>query len=261
LIEEVDGNNVEEVLDIIGKNPLHNIILIADVTQLKDWCDVRLLRRNQKIESVFALYRDLDFLAGAFWSKDVESLQTLIGSYGEILQNVNMVFICTKKQLELLRDVSKSIEAIKERQMIMDDPSMLECDEVSPTVRLTMSEAEEMRELYRICGTPAWTPNALNLGPFFGVRNKEGKLVSVAGVHFVTKFGAEIGNIATHPEYRRKGFAACCTAAVTKELLKDSACVLLHFFEENVSAQKMYEKMGFVYSEADPVFFTKTTMK
>jgi predicted GNAT family acetyltransferase len=124
-----------------------------------------------------------------------------------------------------------------------------------------MSEAEEMRELYRICGTPAWTPNALNLGPFFGVRNKEGKLVSVAGVHFVTKFGAEIGNIATHPEYRRKGFAACCTAAVTKELLKDSACVLLHFFEENVSAQKMYEKMGFVYSEADPVFFTKTTMK
>ncbi|MHA1907533.1 MAG: GNAT family N-acetyltransferase [Candidatus Thorarchaeota archaeon] len=259
MIESVDGSNISAVLDIIGKQPLHNIILIADVTQLKDWCDIRLLRREDAIVAVFALYRDLDFLAGAFWSKDVESLRTLVESY-EILQGASMVFICTDKQLEILRPLTTELEAFKERQMVMHDPSMLECEEHAPTVRLTMDDAEEMRELYRICGTPAWTPNALNLGPFYGVRNEEEKIVSVAGVHFVTDYGAEIGNIATHPDYRRRGYAACCVASVTKELLRESACVLLHFFDDNIAAQKLYEKMGYVYSEADPVYFTKARM-
>ncbi|MCK5150733.1 MAG: GNAT family N-acetyltransferase [Candidatus Thorarchaeota archaeon] len=260
MIEQVDENNIKDVLEIIGEFPMHNIILIADVTQLKDWCDVRLIRREGEIRGVFALYQDLDFLAGAFWTHSDDALRSLVENYGEILRGAKMIFICTEKQLEILRAVTSEVEALKERQMVMDDPSMLECEEIAPTVRLTMDDAEELRELYRICDTPAWTPNALNLGPFFGVKDQEGKIVSVAGVHFVTEYGAEIGNVATHPEHRRKGYAACCVAAATKELLKGSARVLLHFFEDNNAAQKLYEKMGFVYSDADPVYFTKATM-
>jgi ribosomal protein S18 acetylase RimI-like enzyme len=261
LIEDVDDNNIAEVLDIVGKHPLDNIILIADITQLKDRCDVKLLRENHEIMSVFALYKDLDFLAGAFWTRDSDSLQRIIVSYGETLQKANIVFICTNEQLELLEQVAAAVNPIKERRMVIHDSLQLECEVVAPSVRLTMSDIDEMREIYRLSGTPAWTPNALDYGPFFGVRNKEGELVSIAGVHFVTEYGAEIGNIATHPKYRRKGYAACCTAAVTKELLKGSACVFLHFFDDNIAAKKLYEKMGFVYSDSDPVFFTKTILK
>ncbi len=260
LIEQVDESSINDVLEVISELPMHNIILIADVTQLRDWCDVRLIRREGEMRGVFALYQDLDFLAGAFWTHSADALRSLVESYGEVLRGAKMVFICTEKQLESLRAVALEVKALKERQMVMDDPSMLECEETAPTVRLSMDDAEELRELYRICDTPAWTPNALNLGPFFGVRDQQGRIVSVAGVHFVTEYGAEIGNIATHPEHRRKGYAACCVAAATKELLKSSARVLLHFFEENIAAQKLYEKMGFVYSDADPVFFTKATM-
>ena len=150
---------------------------------------------------------------------------------------------------------------MKERQMVMEDPAKIICRNSSAAHRLSMDDAHSLRELYTISGTPAWTPNALSLGPFYGVRNSEGTLVSVAGVHFVTEYGSEIGNIATHPDYRRKGYAECCVAAVTQELLKNSARVLLHFFADNTGAQKLYERMGFVYSEADPVYFTRVDMK
>ncbi|MFW9908004.1 MAG: GNAT family N-acetyltransferase [Candidatus Thorarchaeota archaeon] len=260
MIEIVDESNNIEVLEIIGSSPLENIILIADVTQLKDWCTVRLLRKRGRIQSIFSLYRDLDFLAGAFWSKNLDSLRRLIASFGTTLRGSMMVFICTSQQLEILTSIAADVEPFKERQMVMEDPSKLICDDVSPVHRLSMEDAEELRELYRVCGTPAWTPNALNLGPFFGVRDERGTIVSVAGVHFVTEYGAEIGNVATHPNHRRKGYAMCCIAAVTKELLEDSQRVILHFFEENVAARQLYERMGFEYSEADPVYFAKAKL-
>jgi len=139
----------------------------------------------------------------------------------------------------------------------MEDPSQLKCKEHAETFRLSENDIDDLRELYGLSGTPAWTPNALNLGPFFGVRDEDGKVIAVAGVHFVSKYGTELGNIATHPDHRRKGYAQCVVAAATKELLKDSDRVVLHFFGDNRPAQKLYEKMGFVYSSADPVYFTK----
>jgi len=260
LIEDVSEENINEVLDIIGKSPFENIILIADVTQLKDWCEVKLIRSEGRIQGIFSLYRDLDFLAGAFWTRDANYLRTLIESYGTDLQGAKMVFICTYQQLQMLQEIAKGVEPIKERQMVMEDPTKLVCEEVASVDKLSMNDAEELSELYKVCNTPAWTPNALNFGPCYGVKDENGRIVSVAGVHFVTKFGSEIGNVATHPDHRRKGYAICCIAATTKEVLKGSDRVLLHFFEDNIGAQKLYEKMGFIYSPVDPVYFTKVTL-
>ncbi len=260
MIENVSEANITEILEIIGKSPFENIILIADVTQLRDWCEVKVVRLDGRIQGIFSLYRDLDFLAGAFWVHDAKWLKILIDSYGAVLQDAKMVFICTAQQLEVLQETAKEIEPIRERQMVMEDPSKLVCREVAPVDRLTIDDAEELRELYRVCGTPAWTPNALDFGPFYGVRDEQGKIVAVAGVHFVTKFGSEIGNVATHPDHRRKGYAICCIAATTKEVLKGSDRVLLHFFEDNIGAKRLYEKMGFVYSPTDPVYFTKASL-
>ncbi len=257
MISRAQDKDIQEILDIISESPLENIILIADLTQLREWCDIRLLREDGDIKGVFSLYKDLDFLAGAFWTDSSDILVELIADYGKTLKEANMVFICTASQLQLVRKIAKHIEAIEERQMVMEDPSQLKCKEHAETFRLSENDIDDLRELYRLSGTPAWTPNALNLGPFFGVRDEDGKVIAVAGVHFVSKYGTELGNIATHPDHRRKGYAQCVVAAATKELLKDSDRVVLHFFGDNRPAQKLYEKMGFVYSSADPVYFTK----
>jgi len=63
--------------------------------------------------------------------------------------------------------------------------------------------------------------------------------------------------VATHPDFRRRGLASSCVRAVADELLIDIPIVILHFFEENRPAQLLYERMGFSYSNNDPVYFTK----
>ena len=75
----------------------------------------------------------------------------------------------------------------------------------------------------------------------------------------MTSYGTEIGNVATHPDHKRKGYAAACIKAVVDEVLETSELVILHYFDENVPAKKLYEKMGFGYSEADPVYFVRAT--
>jgi len=261
-IDKADEDDIQSVLNIVSKSPEENIILIADLTQLREWCDVRVAKDDDdEIVGIFALYKDLDFLAGAFWVVTSEVLEDLMQSYGNVLKETEMVLICTSNQIQMLRQIGAEVEAIQERQMIMEDPSQLKCREFTETYRLTSEDTDDLREIYKLSGTPAWTPNALNLGPFFGVRNDEERIIAVAGVHFVSKYGAEIGNIATHPEFRRKGYAQCCVAAVTREVLRESERVVLHFFSDNLPAQSLYEKMGFIYSSADPVYFTKVTLK
>ena len=121
---------------------------------------------------------------------------------------------------------------------------------------LGSDDTEELAELYRLCGTPAWTSEAMKFGPFVGIR-EENKIVSVAGVHFVTEYGAEVGNVATHPDFRGKGYASECVKSVICAIEDKTPVVVLHFFMDNIPAQRLYENMGFKYSEVDPVYFTR----
>lgn len=259
MIESLNETNLPEILEIIGQHPLANITLIADCTQLKKWCDVRILREEDEITAIFSLYKDLDFLAGAFWTTDSESLGRLLESYK--LKNQELVVICTTEQVDIIEPLSKSLEPIQERQMVADrETELASWGEGNPR-RVTMKNAEQLKELYEICGTPAWTPNALELGPFYTIRDDKGDFVSVAGVHYVTPYGTEVGNVATRPDSRRRGLASKCVHAVANDVLQTSELVVIHFFEENQGARDLYERMGFHYSEVDPVFFTKLTLK
>ena len=250
---------VDDVLSILAEDSLSNIVMIADCTQLREWCDVRVLIREGSIDAVFSLYSDLDFLATAFWCRDVESLRQVMADYSERLVGKEFVAICTKEQLQQFGEACVILKPIEERQMIASRATHLQCDCKSEPVRLSMKDAEQLKELYRLSGTPAWTPNAMNLGPFYGIVEDDGTITSVAGVHYVTPYGTEIGNIATHPEHRRKGYAAACLMAVVEEVLKNSELAILHYYADNTPAQRLYENMGFEYSDADPVYFVRAT--
>jgi RimJ/RimL family protein N-acetyltransferase len=149
------------------------------------------------------------------------------------------------------------LKPVKERQMIADKDTQLICECKSTPIRLSMKDVKQLKELYRLSGTPAWTPSAMNLGPFYGIKENDGTITAVAGVHYVTPFGTEIGNIATHPDHRRKGYAAACVKAVVEEVLETSELVILHYFADNTPAQRLYENMGFRYSGVDPVYFVR----
>ncbi|MFW9974250.1 MAG: hypothetical protein ACFFDQ_03140 [Candidatus Thorarchaeota archaeon] len=106
------------VIDILAQDSLSNIILIADCTQLQEWCDIRVLTNDGQIDAIFSLYSDLNFLATSFWSRNVESLKRLMGDYSGKLGNKEFVAICTEKQLSQFREACIIIQPTKERQMI-----------------------------------------------------------------------------------------------------------------------------------------------
>jgi len=252
---------IDDVIDILAKDSLSNIILIADCTQLREWCDIRVLTIEGRIDAVFSLYSDLDFLATAFWCRDIDSLKLIMRDYLDRLGNKEFVAICTEEQLSQFGEACLIIKPTKERQMIADKSTRLYCECEAEPVKLTLENTKQLKELYRLSGTPAWTPNAMNLGPFYGIIEDDGRITSVAGVHFTTPYGTEIGNIATHPDFLRKGYASACIMAVVEEVLETSELALLHYFADNIPAQNLYEKMGFKYSRADPVYFVRATCK
>jgi GNAT superfamily N-acetyltransferase len=257
LIEDLDESNVDDLLGILAAKPLANITMIADCTQLKPWCDIRILKHDGKPTAAFSLYHDLDFLAGAFWAESSASLHTLLRDFDDQIRGESLVIICNEDQLKILSAVCDNVVPIRERQMIADNSSGLsEWGDTQPE-QLSPLDADDLRRLYINCGIPAWTPSVLELGPFYGIRDVKENIICVAGVHYVTRFGAEIGNVATLPDFRRRGLASSCIRAVADELLNDIPFVVLHFFEENRPAQQLYERMGFSYSNGDPVYFTK----
>lgn len=258
-IKPLSKTNLEQALRLLSRDSLSNIVLIADCTQLRDWCDVRVLEHGNRIDAIFSLYRDLDFLATAFWSREVESLKQIMEDFSDLLVGKEFVAICTQEQLDQFDQACVILKPIKERQMIADRSTPLNYECKQQPIKLSITDAEKLKNLYRLSGTPAWTPNAMNLGPFYGIIEPDGIISAAAGVHYVTSYGAEIGNIATHPDYLRKGYAAACIKSVVDDVLKESNLVVLHYFADNTPAQKLYEKMGFKYSEVDPVFFVKGT--
>jgi ribosomal protein S18 acetylase RimI-like enzyme len=123
-----------------------------------------------------------------------------------------------------------------------------------PTVKLDLSHLDALRQLYRLGGGEAFAPYQLRDGVYYGIE-ADGRLVSAAGTHLVSpSYGvAAVGNVFTHPDYRRQGYATACTSRVVEELLalrqaQDRAQgldVVLNVNQKNLAAIGVYERLGF----------------
>jgi GNAT superfamily N-acetyltransferase len=113
-------------------------------------------------------------------------------------------------------------------------------------IRLNLAHLDQLRELYHLGGGSAFAPYQLRDGVYYGIEIG-GQLVSVAGTHLVSPtFGvAAVGNIFTHPDHRRRGYAAACTSRVVEELLAQGLNIVLNVNQQNAEAIGVYEKLGF----------------
>lgn len=101
-------------------------------------------------------------------------------------------------------------------------------------------------------------PYQLETGLYFGVRDEDIGLASIAGIHVVSESHdvAVIGNFVTHPERRGRGYASACTARLLSELFETVSLVALNVQEDNEPAQRMYRNFGF---EENNVFYEGRT--
>lgn len=118
--------------------------------------------------------------------------------------------------------------------------------------RLGPQDAGALKDLYRHAAEPgeevvAFSPWQIEHGVFYGVWNN-GELVATAGTHVWSPAEgvAAIGNVFTRPDWRGKGYATACTAAVTAEALSVGLeSIVLNVRHDNVAAIHVYEKLGF----------------
>lgn len=87
----------------------------------------------------------------------------------------------------------------------------------------------------------------LTTGVFFGIR-RHGRLVSAAGTHVIGRAArvAAVGNVFTHPDHRRRGYAGRVSAAVVETLLGLGLdTIVLNVGMANVLALGLYRGLGF----------------
>ncbi len=112
--------------------------------------------------------------------------------------------------------------------------------------RLRGRDLGDVDDLQRSEGFGFHSAAALDDGVYYGVYDA-GRLVAMAGTHVVApEVGvAIVGNVVTHPRYRRRGYGAAATSAVTAALLETCSLVLLTVEERNEPALRVYQRLGY----------------
>ncbi|MFW9824610.1 MAG: GNAT family N-acetyltransferase, partial [Candidatus Thorarchaeota archaeon] len=98
------------------------------------------------------------------------------------------------------------------------EPAKFSNIDTSKIVHLTEEDTPNLLSLYRESYPEGYfVPYMLKSGKYYGVKVSN-KIVSVAGVHVYSSIYniAVLGNITTHPNYRRRGLAKKCTAQLLK---------------------------------------------
>ncbi len=143
------------------------------------------------------------------------------------------------------------------RMVLADTQAVLHCSASSAerqdfaVTRLAGEYAADVLQLLTHGGpfTPdAFSPAQMDNGVFFGLYVGQ-ELLAVGGTHIVDFTGgsAAIGNMYTHPAYRRRGYSAAILRAIVRELLQRGVTnIVLNVDQRNPGAQALYLAHGFI---------------
>lgn len=223
----------------IGDDPLY-LTLLSNLTTLAHRCRFALGPGG----SLAARYLDLPFAAVSFYGEGADLRTTL----SKVLGAGELCYaLLGEEQQAQLSPVTHVVRLYPEWQMVyLGDPAALEPGDAVP---LVAADFPAMQALAARGGVMAFEANALEKGPYCGVWRDE-RLASMAGTHLTLERMAEIGNVATDPDYRRQGLATMTVSATTVALRAEGMLVVLQVLKSNIAAVAFYEKVGFVRSRS-----------
>jgi len=141
-------------------------------------------------------------------------------------------------------------------KMALTDTSRLDSFDTSQVIALAAADLGDLQRLYASYPGNAFDPRMLETGQFFGIRLDE-QLACAAGIHvYSSRYRvAAIGNVTTHPAFRKQGLATVVCARLCQSLLQAVDHIGLNVKADNAPAIRCYEKLGFVqiasYTEYD----------
>lgn len=232
---------------------LAHFAFVADVTMLANECDIT----HSPGMSVASCHRlPLPVLAFVGESAD------LLANYATFLTDPgsDVYLMVNEAQRRIVEAAFEVQEVTPEWQMVFG------CDLPAPEAAVLDAEVVTLDEhdlpamiaLAESGGLKLLESDLLTPGPAFGVR-KGRKLVSMATTRLRVPGAAEIGNVATHKDHRRKGYASAAVTALTRALRTEEQCVFSHIFQSKPECLAFYQKLGFEI--ARPMYWMRCRVK
>ena len=244
MIELRDRDRIERFL---RQDPIRHVYAIGDLDDAF-WPHTRWwgLERAGELAAVVLLYDGLRIPTCLALGSDVAPLRDLFSDVANTLPDE--VYLHLEPGLsDLARAMWELTDHGLHLRMALADPSLLPDDDDPGTRWLTPDDRAEVTEFYRKAFPENWfDPRTLESGCYVGLE-EDGKLAALAGVHVwsATHRVAALGNIATMPGLRGRGFGRRVTAAVTRNLVGRGWAVGLNVAEANGAAVRVYERLGF----------------
>ncbi len=216
------------------------------------------IRENGKLKDVILLYTELSIpTLMAFGS--LKLMPTLINSIIKVLPTK---FYCHyQKELEECFEKEYEIKSLgthlkmKFGNHLYSKKNM----KVEDCIQFSTEDSEELLDFYQMAYPNGYfEPYMLRTGKYFGIKIKN-KVQSVAGVHvYSERYSiAVLGNIATLPSARGKGFASKCIIRLL-ESFQSNFHIGLNVKKDNYTAVNLYKRLGFhIHLPYEEGFFEK----
>lgn len=227
----------------LARDPIHHLMLLGDLyPPLISVSEIYVATDEGQIVGVGSLFRGFS-IPSVIITEDNPTVQiALLTKMSRRLES-EWITISTRTSSSVLCQFGKRIYSHTELQMLLHEPIPTP---VKPARLIQRGEFDSLNQFYSEHRVEAWTPLMFEMGPFYGVW-RDGQLIAAAGIHFVTPFIAQIGNVFSHPRYRGRGYATAATAGVTNHLRRMGIQIIsLFVVAENAPAIRIYQRQGFV---------------
>lgn len=239
-------------LAYLRASPYRNALPLSNITQLRAQCDALMAERAGRVVGVATTYHDLPIPNLTFAAeRDDHTVGALLAALAErnpALRAPEAFALLPQDRYTQLGRHVHILGAQIEYQMAIE-PETLRAPDGPPARRLGPADVPAMTALAAEAGLGVWHERTIQLGPAFGCFAGE-RLVAMAATHFATAEVVEIGHIATHPAFRRRGYASAATAALAKAAFGLAPRVFLMVLDDNTPALAAYKALGFRPIEA-----------
>ncbi|UCG56386.1 MAG: GNAT family N-acetyltransferase [Phycisphaerales bacterium] len=237
----------EEIEQFLRRNVYLYIYCIGDLDDFfwpyTTWYG---LNTGGYIDAVALLYEGKSPPTLVALSDECDVMKELVGSIRHLLPERFHAHLSPRVEAVLLDDYDLDPHG-EHYKMALRDKTAISKYDCSGVVSLSRADLDDIETFYEQSYPGNWFDGRmLETGQYFGVR-KDTALISVAGVHVHSaKYKvAALGNIATLPSYRGKGYAKRVTAKLCKSLSRQVSHIGLNVKSDNIPALSCYEKLGF----------------